>query len=295
MAFSLTKNPRGFTIIELMMVIAIITILTGIVLQHSRSLNTVVELENAVKNVDIKIRTAKTRSIGALNDKNYGVHFEASKAVIYDATGIYVDGAPGNEVYDLPQNVEIYDISIIGSPDMVFDRLTGNTANFGSIGLRSVNDATKTKTIFINANGQNSFSSFATSAVPALTNARHAHFDLGWNIENSDKLIFRWYDASDALILEKQIDAAAYFNVGQTEFHWEGTINESGINQKITVNSWLDGSNNTVLDIIRHNTEDDKLKVYFNKAGEKHVATYTNTAGVITLVAGPDGGTVTIQ
>lgn len=289
------KNENlGFTFIELMVVLAIFSIIAGIVLQQGASLSTAVELENAANNIDLKIRTAKTRSIGALNDKNYGVHFEPSRIVIFDGTSAYVDGAAGNEVFNLPQNVEINSITLYGGgSNIIFDRLTGNTSSYGNIGLRSKRDMSETKTIFINSNGQNSFSSFDSSVAPAITNARHTHFDLGWNIKNSTKLILRWYSASDVLILEKQIDTAAYFNADKSKFNWTATINESGINQKITVNSWEEApTNDTILDVIRHNTEgnNNKLKIYFNDAGEKHIATYTNAAGAVSVAAEAYGG-----
>jgi len=267
-----------------MIVLAIFSIIAGIVLQQGSSLSTTVELDNASKNIDLKIRTAKARSIGAVNDKNYGIHFESSKVVIFDGTGAYVDGAAGNEVFDLPGHVQINSIALNGgAADIVFDRLTGNTASFGSIGLISTKDASKTKTIFINANGQNSFSSFNTSTGSAIANARHTHFNLDWDIAGSSQLILKWYDASNNLILNKSIDAAGYFNAGNTEFHWQNTINESGINQKISIDSWLDASNYAVLCVIRHNTENDRLEIYFDT---EKIATYTNSSGVITITPG---------
>lgn len=281
---NIVKNrSHGFTLIEVMIVLAIFSIIAGIVLQQGSSLSTTVELENASKNIDLKIRTAKARSIGALNDKNYGIHFESSKVVIFDGTGAYVDGAVGNEVFDLPGHVQINSIALNGGvTDIVFDRLTGNTASFGSIGLISTRDATKTKTIFINADGQNSFSSFNTSTGPAIANARHTHFDMGSNIGGPNNLVLKWYNyPSGTLKLPKTISMSGYFSGDR--LNWEGTINESGINQKMTINSWLDADNHTVIDVIRHNTENDKLEIYFDA---ELIATYINDGTAITITPG---------
>lgn len=290
------KNDKyGFTLIELMVSISILLIVIGVVLQQGDSLKNEVELENAGKNVDLAIKKAKTKSIGAVDDKNYGVHFEASKVVIFDGTGIYDDGASLNETYILPSKVEIYNIALNGGvSDLYFERLIGNTSNYGSIGLRIKADTSKTRTIFINSNGQNSLSAFGTSAQPAITNARHAHYNLSWNIADSTNLILRWYDISDSLVLEKQIGAAPYFNAEKTQFDWRGTINESGINQELAVRSWKDGVN-SVICVTRYSTENDKLKIYFYKAGEKHIATYENTGSAVTATAGADGGTLDMQ
>lgn len=283
MIYGSIKKSQGFTMIELMVVLAIFSIIAGIVLQQGRSLSTTVELENASKNIDLKIRTAKARSIGALNDKNYGIHFESSKVVIFDGTGAYVDGAAGNEVFDLPAHVQINSIALNGGvTDIVFDRLTGNTASFGSIGLISTTDATKTKTIFINADGQNSFFTFDTSTGPAIANARHTHFDMGSNMGGPTNLILKWYSyPSNVLILNKTISAGAYFT--SDKLTWTGTINESGINQKMTINSWLDADNHTVIDVIRHNTENDKLEIYFDT---DLIATYINDGTAVTITPG---------
>lgn len=286
MLYSSVKYNRGFTLIELMIVLAIFTIMIGIVLQQGRSMNATVELENASRNIDLKIKTAKARSVGALDDTNYGVHFEASKVVIFDGAGIYADGAASNIELILPASVEIYSISLAGGgtgSDIFFERLTGNTVNFGSVVLRSKKDTTKTKTIFINTNGQSSFSSFNTSLEPEITNARHTHFNLNWDIGSSSQLILKWYNASNSLILAKTISTSAYFNADKSKFTWESTINESGIDQTITINSWLDASNYTVLDVIRHTTEKNKLEIYFD--AEK-IATYANSGGVVTITPG---------
>ncbi|MFA6096785.1 MAG: prepilin-type N-terminal cleavage/methylation domain-containing protein [Candidatus Paceibacterota bacterium] len=286
MSYSSVKYNRGFTLIELMITIAIFSIIIGVMLQQGRSMNTTVELENASRNIDLKIKTAKSRSIGALNNTSYGVHFEASKVVIFDGSGLYVDGAASNEEFILPTGVEIYSISLAGGgtgSDIFFERLTGNTVNFGSVVLRSVRDTTRMKTIFINSNGQDSFSSFNISSGPAIANARHTHFNLNWDIGSSSQLILKWYDLSNNLILTKSISTSAYFNADKSRFNWESTISESGIDQTITINSWLDASNYTVLDVIRHNTEADKLEIYFDT---EKIATYANIGGVITITPG---------
>jgi len=277
------KNIRGFTFIELMAVLAIMMILVSMVFQQGRLLNNTVELENASKNTDLKIRTAKVRSIGALNDKNYGIHFENAKVVIFDGTGAYADGSVANETFILPENIEISNIALSGGgSDIIFERLTGNTSNYGSISLRSKKDLSKIKTIYINASGQDSFSSFASSAGSAITNARHTHFDMGSNIGGPNNLILKWYSYPlNNLILNKSFAAAGYFSANK--LNWESTINESGINQRITINSWLDADNHTVIDIIRHNTENNKLVIYFDA---QIIATYVNNGTAIVVTPG---------
>lgn len=298
MVFSKKTKKNGFTLIEILVAISIMLIMLAITIDMTKSLNDSVNLENAGKNVDLKIRTAKSRSIGALGDSNYGVHFETSRVVVF-AGSTFDDSDPENEVFTLPDKIEI-DVASIdfgGGNDLVFERLTGNTSDYGSVSLRVINDVSKTRTIFINSNGQSSFSAFQTSAGPTLANARHIHFDLGWNIMNATQLKLVWVDGLDTPIgVATVVDTTDYFNADKSKFDWEGTTNINGTDQNIQIHSWLDGSGYTVLCVTRSQTETEKLHVYFNDGIEKHIVTYDRNGASVDVT--PDifyGGTMTIQ
>jgi len=283
------QNKNGFTLLEILVVIAIFAIILGIVIVGTKSFSNTVNLDNAGKIIGTNVKLAKMRSVGALNDTNYGVHFESDKITVFDASEVFDVSKATNKVVDLSDDVEIFDISLAGGGvDLIFSRLTGTTENFGTVKIRLVNNPSKERQIVINEEGQIDYVSFQTSSEAPITNGRHVHYDLGWNIEGSTFLRLEWVG-----FVTKDIDTAAYFN--GSEFDWNGTTEVDGSDQSLRVHGWLDGGN-TTLCIIRDQTEKHTLNIYFVDGITKQITTYTNVGGVITVT--PDsfyGGVMDIR
>lgn len=291
-------NNKGYSLIEMLVVIFILLVILNVAMVLGRSFNNAVNLENAVKTVDSKIKTAKARSIGALNDTNYGVHFDTNRVVVF-LGNTYTNGLATNETSNLPDNIEIYNISLAGGgSDMVFTRLVGTTINSGSIGIRVKNDTSKTAQITINSEGQTTLGSFGTSISSPITNERHVHFALGWNIQNASTLRLEWVDGFGVPIITNDVTAATQFNADKSVFNWEGTTTVNGVDQTLRVHSWLDGGSNTVLCVMRDQTENEKLNIYFIDGATKKIADYTYDSlnDTVTVVADPTyGGTMTVE
>jgi hypothetical protein len=102
---------------------------------------------------------------------------------------------------------------------------------------------------------------------------------------------------TSAPIIINSIDTASYFNVGKTVFSWSGTTTVSGVQQTIKIHSWLDGSSNTVLCVMRDATENEKLNISFIDGIAKAVGTYTknDVTGEVSVTAGVYGGTMSLQ
>lgn len=317
------NNFKGFTLIEVLVVIAIISIIAVMSILSWQSFSDSVALGNTAKMIETKIKLAKSYSLSALNDKKYGIRFEADKVTLFDADAA-ADIPPS---YDLTEGVEIYEIGLSGaggggtcnnnsikdngeigidcggggclacSSNLVFDRLTGITANSGTIGIRMINRPSKTKTIAINAQGQTGTDSFEASAVPPIVedtanniNARHIHFNLsGWNIQGKPPitdLIFRKNDGNPGTLIE-DIDTAAFFNAGI--FDWQGSITVDTVAQKLRIHT-LDAGG-AVLCILRDRMENSKsLKIsIMNNGYEEKIVTYTENAdGTVTVTQGSD-------
>lgn len=289
------EKQSGFTLIEIILAVAIISIIATISISSWSSFTEGVSLNNNAKMIEAKIKLAKSYSLSALNDINYGVHFEAGSVTVFPADTAYSVGDPDNQVFSLTNNVEIYNGA---GNDIIFNRLTGSTANSGTIGIRIINNPTKTKNISVNSQGQTGIDSFEVSTISPINNARHVHFNLGWNIENSTVLNLNWVDnVSSAPIISNPITMASYFNVGKTEFSWSGETVVNGVTQALRVHSWLDTSNNTVLCIMRDQTENEKLNVSFTDGIDKAIGSYTKNdiTGEVNVSAGVYGGTMVIQ
>jgi prepilin-type N-terminal cleavage/methylation domain-containing protein len=288
----LDKNKNGFTLLEILIAISIFFIILSITISITRSFSDTVNLDNAGKIIGTNIKLAKTRSISALNDTNYGVHFEDNYIVVFEGSD-YDAGDLTNKVVDLPDGVEIEmsTINLAENPtasgyNLIFDRLTGATNNFGTIKIRLIKNPSEEKQIVINSEGQVDYTLFQTSSGSPIKNARHVHYNLVWNIENSTILRFEWVDEYSVSTIN-DIDATAYFNADKSEFDWHGEIIE-GSSQTLGVRGWLDASDKTVLCVIRDQTETKTLHIYFIDGGTtKKIATYANVGGIINVT--PDG------
>ncbi len=275
------RNKNGFTLTEVLIAISIFVIILSIAITASRSFSNTVDLDNSAKVIGTNIKLAKTRSISALNDTNYGVHFESDQIIVFEGD-VFVSGDPANKIINLSDSVEIFfdNVDLAGNPtasgyNIVFSRLTGVTDNFGTVEIRLVKKPSETKEIVINQEGQVDYALFQTSSASPITNARHVHYDLWWNIENHEILRLEWTNSFGTIV--NDIDTAEYFN--GSEFDWSGTTNVDGFNQSLRVHGWLD-EGTTMLCIIRDQTEEHTLNVYFyDGVTEKRITTYTAGAG----------------
>ena len=288
-------DKGGFSLFEILVVVSVMLIVLSIAIVAGRNFSDSVDLENTVKSIDMKIKLAKSRSISALNGINHGVHFEADRIVIFEG-GSFIDGAPTNEVFKFSNNIKIdIPVNLIGGGnDLVFNRLIGSTNNPGNISIEVINDPFKTKQIVINSNGQTSLDSFQTSVEPLVSNARHVHFHLGWNIKDATVLSLKWVDEFEVTLATNDIDIASHLSVDESVFDWTGVTAVSGVDQEIRIHSWLDTSDYSILCFIREQTENDKLYI-FTDAGAKDIATYENITGEVVVGLGFDGGIMEIQ
>ena len=135
---------RGFTLMEIMIVIVIMTILLTIVLTSFSNLNKSQALDKTSSYVASIIEEARGNTLFSKNDSQYGVKFETSRIIMFKGS-TYSSSNPDNVIYDLNNLVTISNISLSsGGSEIVFDRLTGNTSQTGTLTLSLVT-STSTK------------------------------------------------------------------------------------------------------------------------------------------------------
>ncbi|MFH0923637.1 MAG: prepilin-type N-terminal cleavage/methylation domain-containing protein [Candidatus Falkowbacteria bacterium] len=284
------NKEKGFTLIEIIIVIAIISIITVISIVSWRSFSDVTNLGNTAKMIEIKIKLAKSYSLSALNDTNYGVHLKSDSVTIFSGS-TYIDGDSANQVFALTDGVEIYG-GAVGS-DIIFSRLTGTTDDAGNIDIRVINDNSKTKIITINSQGQTGTDIFGASGVPAIVedttnniNARHIHFDLGgWSIQDYDTLRLEWTGAGVTVPFTKDIIMASYFNGDKSSFDWQGMETVDSASQSLRVHTISLDSLTTLLCIIRDRMKNNEsLNIYFLQSGTpRKIVNYTENGGTVTV------------
>ncbi|TSC71094.1 MAG: Uncharacterized protein G01um101470_746 [Parcubacteria group bacterium Gr01-1014_70] len=144
---------RGFTLIEILVVIAIAAILFTIVVSGFSGLRQNSDLSHAIDDSVSYLQSARAKSLSAENATVYGVHFETGRFVLFTGT-TYDAGNAANIVRLLPSTVETSAISLNGGAvDVVFKRLTGETDAYGTITFRLISSPSTTKTIEIVSTG----------------------------------------------------------------------------------------------------------------------------------------------
>ena len=216
------KNNRGISLIELLVVVAILIILTVLSFRAFVFFQKESDLTNYTEEIINTLRLARNKTLSSEESSNYGVHFETNKYVLFKGRD-YNPSATDNRVYNLSPRMEIYDISLSGGgSDVVFEKILGNTSQSGTVSLRLKNDLTKTNTISISSNGQ---IAFGIESLPTdegrIKDTRHVHLTYNNNLQEAVTLhlIFPDYPSDNY-----DIDFQTYLNPEKTEFFWEGTI-----------------------------------------------------------------------
>src|SRR3989344_2329202 len=120
-------NQKGFTLLEILMAIAIATIVITIVVFSFSKLNSSQALERTGDLIASVLDEARSLTLSGSEDSQYGVHFEDDQIVLFKGTS-YSPGSASNLVTDLNDFVEIGDIELSGGGDeVIFKRLTGYT------------------------------------------------------------------------------------------------------------------------------------------------------------------------
>jgi len=144
---------RGFTLIEILVVIVILLSLVGVSFSAFLNFNKHAAFEVGVHSVVNFLKEARSLTLASRNAEVYGVHFEATRIVLF-AGDTFSEPNPDNREYEFKSDVELTTISLTGGgSDVVFDRLTGETAQFGTTTLSRISDASTTKDIIINGTG----------------------------------------------------------------------------------------------------------------------------------------------
>lgn len=150
----INKN-KGMNILELIVVISIIVLITTITIPNLSSFKKHQALKNTTADIISLINEARNSTISSKNSTTYGVHFTEDSAILFPGAS-FTDN-PENKQIDFDNTVMISEDSGInlhgGGDDLVFERITGNTTNYGTIVVQLVSDGSKVRTISVSSIG----------------------------------------------------------------------------------------------------------------------------------------------
>ncbi len=144
---------RGFSLVEIMLVIGIMAVITTIIIFSFSTLNQNYALEGAAQNAAALFKDARGRTLSAKNNSQYGIHIASTSVTLFPGS-VFDSGNPSNETLTFPQSVTIGTTTLSGVGfDIIFARLKGTPSQFGTTSVYLVNNPSKYINIFIRESG----------------------------------------------------------------------------------------------------------------------------------------------
>jgi len=279
------KTQKGFTLIEILVVITIFIILGAISIAGIRYFQSQTNLNNDAEKIIATLRLAQNKTIASESESIYGVHFENNFFVLFKGD-IYNPNSPDNNMYYLSPRTEIYAINLNGQgTNIIFNRVTGNTDQYGAIKLRLISLPNQTKTISIDSIGQVFLGDQKTYPNPTNQDTRHIHIDYNKNIKNASLLRLTYPDDN----ISYDINFPDHLNANQTAFYWKATITINGQPQTLEILTHSLTDISTQISIKRDKRYNNKsLQIYID--GDNlinYTASGTATKGLSPFISTP--------
>lgn len=147
------KARGGLSLLEILIVIGILVLLVVAAAGVLPRFKDTSELNSAVVRIVSLLEKSRTETLSSDGAQQHGVHFETTRAVFFTGTS-YNEGGTDDEIYILPESVEVSTTSLSGGgQDVVFERLTGETRQDGTITLHLKETPSRTRVIQIKETG----------------------------------------------------------------------------------------------------------------------------------------------
>lgn len=139
------RTSSGFTLIEVLLSVSIITILVGASMPVYQSFLTRTDLDITAEAIAGALRRAQTYSRGMNYDQQWGVEVQTGVVTLFRGSSFAGRNTAFDETTVIPPS-----ISRSGLTEVLFAKLTGAPNTTGNITLTTTND---TRTVSINAEG----------------------------------------------------------------------------------------------------------------------------------------------
>lgn len=139
------RNEKGFSLLEVLLSIAVIAILAGLSLPITRTMLTKNDLDVATSTVAQTLRRAQILSQAVDGDTSWGVKVQSGSITLFKGTSYAARDASYDENFDL-----VSSITPSGTTEYVFSKLSGLPQTIGTITLTTESD---TRTVTVNEKG----------------------------------------------------------------------------------------------------------------------------------------------
>lgn len=279
------KMEKGFTLIEVLVIIGIVIILMAITILNYRFFLKETDLDQSTEEIINILRLAQNKTLASEGASQYGVYFDRAVSpnqyTLFKGTSYALRETAFDRVYELPKEIEIYEINLDGGYEVIFNRIIGDTSQAGNLSLRLIDNPSKTITIYVANSGKITLNNPPPPTNGRIVDSRHVHFDLGWSIKDATTLKFYFPDILPPET--KEVTMADYFDGLKTEFDWTGTFEIQGIDQIFQVHTHSLDVFDTLLCIHRDRTQgrtNQEVIIYIVHEGiDKEIAHYEADAG----------------
>lgn len=153
----MNKNyKKGFGVVEILIVLAILALMSTVVLPPLYNFKNQQVLKNTTEDIITLINKARMETLASKNSHYYSVHFASDRAVLF-TDGVFNQNDSTNYSVIFDNSVSIPSTGGInlsgGGSDLIFNRLTGDTDQNGTIVLQLNSDTSIKKTITIRKTG----------------------------------------------------------------------------------------------------------------------------------------------
>ncbi|HYV33981.1 MAG TPA: prepilin-type N-terminal cleavage/methylation domain-containing protein [Candidatus Limnocylindria bacterium] len=124
------KNNFGFTLIEILLVIALMAVLAGLAVPIAWSFSTKNDLDVATGIFAQSLRRAENLAALGSNDSPWGVNLESQSVTIFEGASFASRDQSLDEVYNLP-----IAFTFSGPTEIVFNKFSGSPETTGSVVL----------------------------------------------------------------------------------------------------------------------------------------------------------------
>lgn len=146
-------SSRGITLLEILIALAITMILTAITLTAMRSIAISKALDGETAKIVAEIRRARSLTLASKYAQQYGIRIESSRITLFEGS-TYSASSATNTPTSLNPSVRISSWSLAGGgSDIIFSRLTGEAAAYGTLTLSRSASSTDTRTIRVYQTG----------------------------------------------------------------------------------------------------------------------------------------------
>lgn len=267
---------------EVLVVTGILVVVFLLSISALSSLYKKTELDTVKDNIIALLKMTKNKTLASEQAAKYGIYFDTTtdpdRYIFFQGLNYTSRNFAFDEMYELPKTVEISSISLEGSDnEVVFDRLDGNTGNYGNIVIRSLK-TDSIRTIYIYSSGEVSDQEDIVSGAGLASDSRHTHLDLGWDMSGSTDLKFYFVNAGQTEI----VPITDFFSFD--EFNWRGQFLVNNIWQRFEIHTHqLIPTTNLCIHRDRNNDENnEEVFIYIVQGGtEKEIIHYDDNQQAI--------------